>query len=1114
MMRCLNPKKPHENRGSTSTASISNATTVALAESITEKAPVAIDEQVSCQYCKYLLEGARLGDCVVTGWLGSGAFGDVYEAEQSPPLNRRVAIKVMAIDHTLDGKIIDLFAREVGAIARLDHPNILPVMRVGTLEDGRSYFVMKYAAHGSLQKYCPVIPHDFSALPTAAVPAEGISLPPASSDASSKDIPSLPTNVDEPAAKQYDEILAGVQAEDEQDQGSKDIEPATPEIEKQDNSGNEQGSAGIGQKTVLLPSAEPATLTPQQLLPYVEDAAAALQYAHEHGIIHLDVKPANLLLDGDDRLMLADFGVSALLNGYTHASLHAYVGTPLYTAPEQWLEQPRAASDQYALAVTCYQLLTGHAPFTGNLYSIMHGHLQSPPPSMREFNPLIPSQVEAVIIRALAKEPGDRYKDVLTFARAYRDALEAAASAQTDTNAEVHAAGIIEHAGTLEIEKASTLLQKTPAQQTIALAQSTTAPSKEDERADKLVVLQLARSAVISEEVAAAKSEWEAPGAKLRPSSRRRSGRIIGLVLLVLLLISGGSLGALRLTQPCLLGVCPILQLSTTQVNLANDGSQVIRIADTGSSDLHWQASSKNAPWLSLSSTQGALAPGKIAAFTITAHTENLSDGEYSTSIEVSGQNVATQDITVTVSVQKGLNAVSVENTGAQFTYNQGKLQPTTQKITMTNGSAEPLVFRIAYSETTWLTITPNGGVLQPGKSINLVVNVVNPQSLTPNNDYQTTVTLLGRLQGQKSQTVLQMYDFILDVAPTPVTPTPTSTAPPPPQFNFPNFNAQAPTSTGAPATLRSGHSMVWDDHDNLALVFGGIDNAGNLLNDLWSYSPETGQWRQLSAGGATGSCSKGGSPAPRMNAALVWDNVDQQVLLYGGLGANNHYLSDLWSYTPGSGSWTAIACANNGPGERSSAAVWNGNQMLLLGGTNKNGLLSDFWSYTPGSNGGWQEVAATTPLGQRTYQTMVWDSSDNQLYVFGGLDVNGLQRSDFYVYSASGGWASITPKSASNPLPRQQGIGAWDSKDHVLLLLGGWEDGQDQPFWGLWAYDPGQNAWEILTPLDNNQLHIIPGRTASVMVWDAIDQHAYIYAGAGNGKSGSSLNDLWMITS
>src|ERR1051326_2745113 len=96
------------------------------------------------------------------------------------------------------------------------------------------------------------------------------------------------------------------------------------------------------------PSVESQLLTAQQLLPYVESASAALQYAHEHKLIHLDVKPANLLLDGNDHLLLADFGVSAIMDSYTHASLHCYVGTPAYTAPEQWLEQPRPASDQYA----------------------------------------------------------------------------------------------------------------------------------------------------------------------------------------------------------------------------------------------------------------------------------------------------------------------------------------------------------------------------------------------------------------------------------------------------------------------------------------------------------------------------------------------------------------------------------------------------------------------------------------------------------------------------------------------------------------------------------------------------------------------------------------------
>src|SRR5437660_1655129 len=148
-MICLHPKKPHENQNLNSTSKKS-----------------AVEEQVVCRYCKYLLQGALLGDCRVTRLIGSGAFGDVYEAEQLPPLSRQVAIKVMSLESVTDGKSAELFAREVGAIAALDHPNILPVLRVGSIEDGRSYLVMKYAAHGSLQNYCQLTPQNLSILPT------------------------------------------------------------------------------------------------------------------------------------------------------------------------------------------------------------------------------------------------------------------------------------------------------------------------------------------------------------------------------------------------------------------------------------------------------------------------------------------------------------------------------------------------------------------------------------------------------------------------------------------------------------------------------------------------------------------------------------------------------------------------------------------------------------------------------------------------------------------------------------------------------------------------------------------------------------------------------------
>ena len=128
-MHCLNPKKTHENKEPYFASSDDSTLPMSGYSATTTEA--VVEEQVACHYCKYLLQGALLGDCRVTRLLGSGAFGDVYEAEQLPPLSRQVAIKVMSLESVSDGKSAELFAREVGAIAALDHPNILPVLRVG-----------------------------------------------------------------------------------------------------------------------------------------------------------------------------------------------------------------------------------------------------------------------------------------------------------------------------------------------------------------------------------------------------------------------------------------------------------------------------------------------------------------------------------------------------------------------------------------------------------------------------------------------------------------------------------------------------------------------------------------------------------------------------------------------------------------------------------------------------------------------------------------------------------------------------------------------------------------------------------------------------------------------
>ncbi len=1113
-MNCLNPHKTHENKAACSTTT--DSSTVVLAGASAANTSVEVEEQATCHVCKYLLQGALLGDCRVTRLIGSGAFGDVYEAEQLPPLNRRVAVKVMSLDRVADGKSAELFAREVGAIAALDHPNILPVLRVGLLDDGRSYLVMKYAAHGSLQNYCQLTPQNLSILPTIT-PANEQGSPDESRAVVSANtvlmdgLVNSPVDVDESVigATNHEEdsgksvvVTAQKSDSDSADEAVADDSVdafSTRELVEHEQEDNAHAHAAKPEKP---DSSESSVLTHQQILPYVEGAAAALQHAHDHGIIHLDVKPANLLLDGEDRIMLADFGVSALLDGYTHASLHAYVGTPVYTAPEQWMEQPRAASDQYALAVTCYQLLTGRAPFMGNLYSIMHGHLKATPPPLREFNPFIPSQVEAVILRALHKEPAERYQDMLTFARAFRDALEDAASAKTDDQRYTYSPQIPEHA----IEQAET--------STLDPTASPVTPAVQEE-VNQLVERKLEQIAVTGSEHTQVQTAWKPPEAKLRLPSRKK-GRIVRLALLVLLLVSGSILGVVWVNNPCLFGICPAMRLSTSEVDFVNSDSQPVKISNTGRADLHWSASIQgSASWLALSPSAGTLSPGKTTTFTISTNTNAMLDGINTALVQVSGQGLNPQIILVKLTVQSGLSQIGVKMSGKSFSYSLGSLQPPSQAITITNKSLQNFTWSIRYGEiNSWLVVTPDQGSVNANAFAALKVTV-NPQNLM-SHTYQTSISLIGKLDSQPEPALVSTFDILLKVDLSGQTVTPVVTATIPQQsFTFPNFTAQSGSSTSAPATLRSNHSMVWDSQDDLLFVFGGVDDQGNLLNDLWSYSPATQTWKELNASTATtGVCHNSNIPAPRMNAAMVWDSVDQQILLYGGLGANNHYLGDLWSYSPTTGTWAALACSGNPPGVRSTNAVWTGSQLLLLGGANSYGLLSDFWSYTPANGGGTWQKLTDSPMGQREFQTMVWDSTDNQLYVFGGLTVSGLQQNDFYVYNPSNGWTQITPKSTNNPPPRQQGMGAWDSKDKVMLLFGGWEDGQGIPFWGLWAFDPKQDAWGLLTPLNSAGAHSIPGRTAAVMVWDAADQRAYMYAGASNGKTGSTLNDLWMVTS
>jgi serine/threonine protein kinase len=159
------------------------------------------------------------------------------------------------------------------------------------------------------------------------------------------------------------------------------------------------------------------------IISYVTQVAEALQYAHDQRIIHRDVKPANMLVDQPGTVLLSDFGLAVAAHQTRSLKLEDAAGTFLYTAPEQAKGHPRPASDQYALAVVVYEWLCGTTPFHGTrAEEIAIQHITMPPPPLRAHVPGISPAVEHVILKALAKDPHQRFESIQAFATALEKA--------------------------------------------------------------------------------------------------------------------------------------------------------------------------------------------------------------------------------------------------------------------------------------------------------------------------------------------------------------------------------------------------------------------------------------------------------------------------------------------------------------------------------------------------------------------------------------------------------------------------------------------------------------------------------------------------------------------
>jgi serine/threonine protein kinase len=286
------------------------------------------------------LEGLHLGTYRLLRLLGSGGMGEVYLAEDAR-IGQQVAIKVIRSEglaspgSDVSKEAVRLFEREAKAIARLDHPNILPLYAYGEemLNDTRlTYLVMPYRKEGTLATWL-----------------------------------------------------------------------------------RQRGGSHL--------------LSPAEVVPLLQQAANALQHAHDQQIIHQDVKPTNFLIrlrsDRPHRpdLLLADFGIAKLTSATASTSQNIR-GTPIYMAPEQWDGHPVPATDQYALAIMAYELLVGRPPFRGGPGQVMHQHYMTPPPAPSTLNPRLSAAIDTVLLCALAKQPEQRFASVSAFVQAFRQAVQ------------------------------------------------------------------------------------------------------------------------------------------------------------------------------------------------------------------------------------------------------------------------------------------------------------------------------------------------------------------------------------------------------------------------------------------------------------------------------------------------------------------------------------------------------------------------------------------------------------------------------------------------------------------------------------------------------------------
>jgi eukaryotic-like serine/threonine-protein kinase len=278
----------------------------------------------------------------------------------------------------------------------------------------------------------------------------------------------------------------------------------------------------------------------EQVLDITIQVTQGLAYAHEHGIVHRDVKPSNIMMLDDGHVKITDFGIARMASSAVRTQTGMVLGSPKYMSPEQVLGKTLdQRSDIFSLGVMLYELLTGRTPFMGeDVNAIMYQTLNTIPPPPSSINPAVPDMLNFIVAKALAKAVDDRYQDAREFAgdlRACRDMLlRSGAPVETTLPPSAAAPLVRAKGGAEEFTPAPTMGLSTAFDSTTAtmrLAELTSEPEEVEE---------FSRTLKLEQSGTAAQVKAASPATVLRKEKVVAAGNsgnllLFGIIVLVLL---------------------------------------------------------------------------------------------------------------------------------------------------------------------------------------------------------------------------------------------------------------------------------------------------------------------------------------------------------------------------------------------------------------------------------------------------------------------------------------------------------------------------------------------------------------------------------------------------